>query len=139
MIRGLTWRSNAQAEPRPRHGAKLLPKTVRNSTPPGIPRERWVKQVSARLRRLRKWLGLSEQERVVRLDTSVRAYWEYERGQVQWSDFSLPLKVAAAAGASPDWLIHGAHYPGPPKARVQLDERGRPKRLVVVSNRKARE
>jgi len=115
-----------------------MPKAVRNSTPPGIPRERWVKQISDRLR-LRKWLGLSEQERVVRLETSVRAYYEYERGHRQWSDFSLPLNVAAGAGASPDWLIHGGQYPGRPKASVPVDEHGRPMRLVVVSCRKARE
>ena len=119
-----------------------MPKAARSAIAHSESREQWVRQISGRLLVLREWLDLSEQEMAARLGLSMPAYREYERPDGRtWSDFSFPLKVAAATGVSPDWLIHGSHSRGRPKSRVPLDANGRPMRPVfrVVSGREGRE
>ena len=107
-----------------------MPKAVRNSTPPGIPRERWVKQVSARLGLLRKWLGLSEQEMADRLGITVHAYRDYELGRSKWNDVAFALRLADATNVSVDWMWCGGYWDGP-ASRIPLAIDGRPMRPVL--------
>jgi len=75
--------------------------------------EEFFAGLQARLRTLRAYLCLTQEEMAHRLDMTVRTYkaWESRR-HTRWT--RVVLRLSDEFGVSTDWMIRG-HYPGRPR------------------------